>query len=615
MSEVATTTATLEAGVPNFEESKSKDKNALIVSIDEIDASVYKNPREKFSDAALSEMQLSIANEGQKQNILGTFWHHGVKKNKLAVYAGWTRYEAITRNTYAPLIKKWNEMFPDNLLHVGNPEHRRLVRERFPDSYKEEAEKDRNQVRITFNDNVRDEYTALVGSILENRVRTDLTMLQNMNALERLCNAGMKAKDIASSWGISEPQVSNMRKCRQIPDVLREVLTTPDSGENFSDSDLAKLKEKVGLLCDELVRRMDIDPKSTKDQDVQVSISHLKEFAGKVMPKKDSKMPISRQQAMDLLCGLVGADPKTLVINQKKPPTNYGIWCSTMESYVAETKARRDAELKKEFSKETSETEAQEGSGTGTIDGLVAQQATATEEITIATPEVSTGNSVAEMPAPAVSEDEAVASELNAAATISNMIGDIEVDESVSMKGIKSTRTQQAPSAQVKVKETSLILSRANSYLEIAVKDEEEEQTKNLGMIAGSIAAAAFGYEMLSMTEIAKGADDAYVEYAENLELYISALEEYANNAQGAVLNGKKLKPFGLARPTVDVATLGDAASMIGLSPEDDEDDGEGSDNVWEEDDEDVEVDDILDGVGEDSEDLASLEGMVGSEE
>ena len=568
---------------------------SFLCHIDELDPTAFKNPRGEMLEKNVILMQHSLKHHGQISSIAVSKIEGSAK---LGVNAGWTRTEATIRNVHDPLIRKWNEEHgiktasEPGWMMVSNPDHRKIVREAYPEDYLKHRDRDENKLYVIVDPKVKTAGQAFMKGFIENTARTDMSLVAEINAIETMIGEyGYKQGEVARATKISDTQVSLMRKIGRLPAFLRTLLITPEAGEVIPEAELTKLKEDVTVLMDEFERRLALP----KDDEEMLSYSHCREFAGKVMAKdkkadakegegeeKESTRSLTRVQVLDLLCWLVGANDKSHKLNAKTPPEQYPLFMSRMKRYEQATAAKREGKGEA-VAPATPTTDA--GSAVGAVDGLAKAQADATTPATPATPAVSSGNAPAVAPAtPATTPvsdgttaadgtvtPTAAADEENADANITNsdiaagLVGadaanladdDIE-PESLTPAGQKSTKVQSAPLAGVKVREANVILNAINTLVEQAMElAGEGEANKNMVLVGAALASASFGYEMLGMDDKQKEFAEAANNYAESVELYILGLEAFAEKA--AKSNGRKITPFDMQRPLPVVAGMED---------------------------------------------------------
>lgn len=603
------------------------DSNAIVVTVDQLDTTHFYDPRQERSDLAVMNMCHSLKEEGQLQPIGGALTPTG----KIGVIYGFTRTEAFWRNITDKLIDRWNK---DNNLSgearfkANNKQHRDIVIKAYPDDFDKEKNKDQNQIKVLIHDEVKDEKEAFKKSLTENLERNDMVLFDTLAGMEKLAEFGFLGKDIAKIYNVSAPQVTNLRKAWRLKEELYGLLTKPEKHETFTETDLVKLKETAKNLVDCLIGRMKLQPVSgTKEagKDIRVSISHLKELSARVFADTPT---LSRAQMMIATALLVHANEKTFkVVGQDEghpygtePPENFGVFVQRLKDMEAEEKLRREGKAvpvpatgpAPEAGKDGATVPA--GQQAGTVEGLAAAQkestatpGTTTAVASAATP-VSTGKSTEETaasPTADIEEDVADAS-LKAKQVLGVQPGTVPTDDDVE-SGLTSAgltaetkrKVQAAPAVSAKVKDGNVILSRTNNYLAMAMEEEDEEVNTNLGSIAANLSAAAFGFDVLSLSDSEKKVTKACNQYCDDLEQYIMALEEYAENA--TKVKGKNLKPFALERPVCPMIP-----GMEGTGDEGD-DVGEEADDDDVADDEDEEGDD-LDADTPSEEDLANIE-------
>lgn len=584
------------------------DSNSFLVTVDQLDTDHFANVRTKMNPDRVAELRQSIKDQGQIQNISVTPLQNG----KLAVYAGYTRTEAITQNVCDPLIRKWNtendlKSSDPNFLVVSNLTHRKMVIAHYAEEFAKEKAKEHNLVRVVVDEEVKNAGQGRLKGFVENFHREDLSLADTMEAIEKLIEVDeISAQNVARMIKRSPGQISQYRKAVKLEPVLREFLVTPEEGETFDESDLAKLKEDVNTLLTEYNRRISIGKKD-KDGELGIGLSHVREFAARVVPGRGDdkvegwKPALTRPQALALLCHLVGADEKKHTLRTGVAPMNYGMFLGMMKGYEDVTKKKREGkETPEEVAAEAAAEDAAaleaateaaaSGAATGTVEGLAAQQAATTATVSSGnTPETAAAANADATVKPSTDKD----AEKLAAELVGGEVTDTDSDEPLApTDGATNRKTQTAPIQAAKVKEANVILAAVNAFVQQAQEPEDVELTPFLGVQAGALQAAQIGFDMLSMDNLARKMQKSSTEFAESLEAYVVALEEYAERA---AKNGK-VPPFTMERPT-PVLPVELAATK---APEDDDEEGDV--------DEDGEGDELED---PNDEDLAELEGLT----
>jgi hypothetical protein len=639
---MATAPSTAAAPAETIAIERTITPGSFTVKVDELDSTVYENPRGEMLESEVVKMQHSLKQHGQLSSVLVA----RIENSALfAVVAGYTRTEAQTRNVHAPLIHKWNDEkglkgpAEPGFLVVSNPDHRKIVREAYPEDYAKQRDKDDHKLQVFVDTTVKTQGDARLKSFVENFVRSDMSLMAEIMAIEKMISVdGRKASEIAKQIKSSEPAISQMRKVGRLPAYLRELLVTPDKGEVIAEAELTKIKEDTKVLVDELERRLGLK----KNEEQAVSFSHVREFAARIIVKEpkagepEEARDLTRVQIMELLCWLVGANEKTHKFTttnsvglSQQPAEQYGLFMARMKRAEQDTQKRREGK----GDAATPATPPADGSATGSVEGLAKTQADAnatptTPATPTATAPVSTGNPAAPVakaddgttPADApkgAAADAAAAAEENADAGLgassiaAELVGadaanlvddDLEpgVAPEAKVAGEKRTSVQAAPTATVKVKDANIILSMANTYAEQALElAGEAEANKNCGLLTAALGCAAFGYEVLGMTDKQKQYEDARDAYSEALELYILGLEEYAT----AAAKKKPAKPFDMTRPMPQLEAAADAFIADATGPTDEIPSLDG-----------LADDDFQDEVGPSTEDLEALARETGTD-
>jgi len=536
--------------------------NSFVVTVEDVDPTFYKNPRKVMLESAIQEMQHSLRTHGQGQEVQVAKIDGSAL---LGVFAGYTRTEAQTRNVYSPLITKWNKeknvaAGDPSFLLVSNRDHRALVKNAYPEEFKKELNKEGNKLRVIINDNVKSPGQARMLAAVENFHRTDMPIQDQVDTIEDLIADGYKAKEVATKLKKSEGTISQFRKIAKISGKLTDILTTPDDGETLTEADLTSIKELAVHQVEEFNKRLGL----ARDDMQAIPFSHAREFATRVVVD-GGVLPLRRKHYDELLCNLIGMDPKSHKFQKDKSPENYGLWLAKMNNFAAETTAWREGKGKPQAASDApvdgAKAEGEVGATTGTVEGLAAQQVSTGNTDAAATTPTTDAKTPATTTAQAPAGDgsttpTAPKADVVTDAKIAEMTGgsasDIDDDvepEDQQPAGAKSTKSQIAPSATLKVKDANTILGSTKTYAAQAQEEgEATEDDRSLGRIAAALGAATFGYEMLDDVENHDRYLTATETYVEALENYILALETYAEQAA----KGKgKPKPFDGERPTL----------------------------------------------------------------
>lgn len=563
------------------------DPNTFLVTVDQLDVDKFKNTRTEMVESKVLQMRGSIKESGQWQNIGVSRLDNGM----FAVVYGYTRTEAFTRNVYEPLINKWNS---DNnvrsadagFLVVTNPQHREMARKAYPEEFEKQKNKPQNKVLIRIDETVVDDLTAKLANIGENILREDFCLLDLLDGITELAvKYNMSGKDIAKRYKVTDAQVSVLRKVRKVPDALLNLIATAKAGpdgkmEEITEADLVKLKEDASVLVSEILRRMAL-PKEERET---IPVSHLKELAARIVKDDATEIPLTRVQIVEAACKLAGADSKTRKLIKGKESYNFTLFRAELQTQEAEWNKRKEAHAKGEVLPEgTVAVPPAQPSEAGTVDGLAADQAASQAPVNTVNPETpATGTTEAAVAN--VGTEVAQAGDASAGqpseSKVDELLGvtgdpDEEFTDEQAAVGAKSTKTIIAPEARIKMKSPDLILSSVRTFIStLAEEQDENEEERPAGIIAGCLQATAFGYEMLGMDDERKKAEKVNAEYIDNLEIYITGLEEYAEEC---FKKSKGMKPFGLQRPDVSMSEL---LTDVDLDDDDDDDDTDGNAEV-----------------------------------
>jgi len=565
--------------------------NSFVVHVDELDPKHFANPRKQMLESAVQEMQQSLRIHGQGQEIQVARIPNSAL---LAVVAGYTRTEAQTRNVFTPLILKWNKdkglkVGEENFLLVNNPAHRAIVKDAYPEEYAAQRNDEKNKLRVVIDPKVTTAGQARIKAGVENFHRTDMPLQDQFDLINDLIDVdGFKANEVSKQLKKSEATISQMRKSAKIAPKLRSILVTPDEGETMSESDLTSIKENAKVMVDEFERRLSLP----RDNAEAISFSHVREFAPNVVV--EGKLPMLRKHYDELLCNLIGMNSKHKLESGKSPEV-YALWLARMKAFMEETKAKREGKAapvaasdKPAASEGPKAGSGEVGEVTGTVEGLAEQQvssgkaaeatvtptatATPATPVVAATPDINAPAVTASPATPAPKAPDNADIDLKIGALVGG--GDVtDTDvEPVGPAGQKSAKTQTAPIVGIKLKDVNTILGATKAFaIQAAEEEGEDEDDRKVGLVAGALASAAFGYEMLGMSDEKAKMDEAYDDYVEKLEQYILGLELYAE--QAVKTKGNKLKPFDGERPLVQLTeaedAFGDAADAEGPSDKD----------------------------------------------
>lgn len=611
-----------------------QDKDSIFLTEDQVVTDHFENPRGETEELAVTQMVRNLQDNGQIQNIsVGAMITDGVYSGKFPVCAGWTRTEAYRRMVYSPLISRFNK---DNeltstmtgFLLVTNPKHREIVSK----VYAEDLAKNRQKfkLRVKVHQDVKTAADAFKISVYENVIRNDMSLFRQVQAADdAIVKYGLKPKEAAAMLDATAGEISQNQKVNKLLPALREKLVTPDPGEQMSESDLVKLAEDVKTLTNELERRMKLNPRSP----LTAKFSNLREFAYRVITKEGEEPRLTRPQIMQFLCDLVGADPTThkLLNKGEAPHKNYTLFVKEMAA--AEELNKKQKELAAQPATPAAAdgttpapavaadgtaipagtTPAQEQAGTGTVEELAKAQASGAAEAAA----LNVGATVA--PAPAGTPAPAQSSVATALSMSAEELEHVDTDsplpddgpEDTTPAGQKKAKTGAAPVQQFNIKTPDRIHKIGLEQAALALQDQDEEQVLNSFWTAAVAGSAATAFEVLGMDEKYKRWNDAILKYVESMEVYLGELEQFAKTA-GAKAGLKP--PQGLVRPrfTVEGETVDDAFAegTDGL-----DDDAELPDETGEPSDDDLAEIEAMDiGMGDDEEDLESLQALVGKE-
>lgn len=572
----------------------ARDDNSFLVTIDRIDSDHYKNPRTVRKDTAVTDMISDLDEQGQIHPISGKMLPSG----KIGVMAGFTRTEAFWRRVCKPLIKKWNDEHElsgtAKMLMVANREDRELVIKAYPEEFNTEKNKPKNKIAVKLM-SAKDETEAFLISYGENAVRTEMCIFDDIGSMMHMLNElKMKGKEVANRMKVTPGQVSALKKVWRLTTDLEAVMITPEPGESFVESDLVKLKESAKILCDVLVNRMKLLP----DNNVYVPISHLKQLSAvtwvRDAEETGDERIISRKQLIELVCQLVGADPKTMRVTGynptdeskpnlvgNNPPPNFGVFVHNCKTAEEIAKKKKSGAMVDESTAAVAEdvaainaaatSPAADGAVSGTVEVLAAAQKVAeagatgnavqpktyaeTQAEAAAAAKKPDGSSEA-----AVANADVVVTANKAASILGVDAADIPTDDDVEVElsDVTNRKVQRAPIENVKPKDPNVVLQAIQTFADMATQDEEIDTDKNLAATALNLGAVVMGYDMLGMSKQKTNAEVKAQQYCVDLQTYISNLEEYAEVSfqQFTKAGGKGLKPFALEAPTFSKSDL-----------------------------------------------------------
>lgn len=564
-----------------------------VVRVDQLVTDKWTNPRQFMTDDHVKGIMDSLEENGQLQNINTTFV--SVDENgrlTLAVCAGWTRTEAITRLVHLPLIRQYNkEKTPASPLVLSKPEDRATAAKAYPELYEKNAEKWKVLCLVR-----KEEDALTMQSVAydENDARKNLSLYEDMCIIEAMAGQDIAANKIAQRTRKSTPQISQIRKCFRLINKIPEWLSTPDKWEvdkGYDDAEKAKQFEIATRLNAELVRRI----KPFCDKDIAVTLSHLRELAGYLdRGDKGTDVPkLSRKLGMDSLAKLVGANhakPDYEWLTKKDGesttgPMVLGQFVSEMKVAQELTAAYRSGKGEGQAAATPTETGVETAAGTATEStveggkevtvGTVAATAAATAAE--GTP-VSTGNTEAAV-TPAVEASTAATEEANAnvatAATPAvTSVGGIEItddDEDEDLTEKTKGTSKAAPTDSVKIQAAELISNAeghtAHLYSEFTQAPVEDQQTV-IGLM--TLACHAQLKSVLGKSKEYTSVYNKATEAAESLQAYIENLEKFKAEV---VAKNPKIKFSFLAKPELpEIEGVGiDTSALTGELPTDDD--------------------------------------------
>jgi hypothetical protein len=321
------------------------EEGIAVVSLNDLDVTVYKNSRKTVTDEHLQELQRTLGNNRggeQLQNISGSLQKNG----KIGVWAGYCRTEAMTRNALKDLVAKWNE---DNGYKPGkdgyiDPSYNgmgfdaRKVRAQIYESGGKWKEAFVNALKVypvnVVTRPVENDEEALALGWLENVAREDPPVWDNCIAVKTLADSGWSGKDIAKKTGKKEAMISQLKTIRTFPNLF---LKRAEEDESF-DSD------KVGLIktaLNEFVRRCSLNHKT---EDAALTLTHARALAIAARGKKGGYQ-ISTLQTYRLLCKLVHMD-ESGSLHPEKSRIDYSVFVAAIEDAKKASRLDEDDEDK-----------------------------------------------------------------------------------------------------------------------------------------------------------------------------------------------------------------------------------------------------------------------------
>jgi len=575
------------------------DSQSFLMNVDQLDTTYFENPRKNVRGGHIDTLENSINQNGLLQPVVlgrkpdGTF----------AVFAGWCRTEAFRRMVYRPLIDKYNKengLPYEERLFLNNLDDCQTAAMAYPEDHRKHLQD--KMIRVTIDNDAKDS-DCYQKSVAENNDREDLTLSEKLDAIETMITKfNMKAGHVAKKiFRISEPKLSQMRKCTRMLNKIGELLAKPSDGEQFTEQQISDLQQDAELIVQELHHRIDI-PKGNEGFNLSVSFSHLRELSGVILEDDAGESKLSRARAFDLVSSLVGWNVKARKFkspdsegHSKEEAKIYGIFKEEIEGGVKETAAERDAKKNPPPQAPVSPSidSLVEGAATGTVSGLAIQQISAAIPPTAAD----------------------TAAELNAGVVVGGVdISSLDDDDTEPTPtavndGMKSGKTSVAPIyTAYKLKSTELIKDMISTYqeslkLQISAHDEGDLAIRRRGDLITSMAAIAILWDILGEKKKSAEMNGKVDEYSELLELYFQEIEAKINTAvsdKSKGFSGYNLKD---QEPALDLPIAVLDLDSIELSSIEGEEEGYEEEDDEDDEDEDDDSPDVDWGENDDDED------------
>lgn len=314
MSAVATAPSPGDEPEKETSASKVRKPNARIqqdapiesMPLSQIDNTVYPNYRRLSSNKDIEGLMVSLANNGQRQNLVAGKQPSG----KAGLACGFQRYEARERLAVKHVVDEFNKHFDykpiqDEYVHLSgetkalNPrgandwrastvvmaKNRRRLRDVSPDwakKYDDALAACLVNVQVKVYANAAE---AALDNALENEVRNDPSLADKTEMIIGLIAGGMKAGEVARTINESPATISHYQRIARIIPFLEEQKKEAATSTGLTGDNLAAFLRKMDAGICELDRRW----KLPDDDSQYIQFQKLRFLSETVDPAKDDK--------------------------------------------------------------------------------------------------------------------------------------------------------------------------------------------------------------------------------------------------------------------------------------------------------------------------------------
>lgn len=326
---------------------ETKRAKAFILSLYDINIDLIKNPRADCTGDHVENIRNTIGDNRHNEQLSPVnatiVTVDGI--DNVAIYAGFTRFEAMSRTALKPVIEKWNT---DNNLE---PKDENYV-DPLPDKGFE-ARKDREKVlsaggnwQKLYNEALKsfpikvevmptlNDFTTFYKSFTENTARENMPAWNVAQALQEMKERfKVSWKTISAKVGMKQQTISQYNAVFSIPQHLEAMFDEDKEGLKLTDAD-----KKLAVICkDEFVRRASLPVKDPR----AVQMSHGR-ILGQALSQRANN-GLNFKDGVKLLCALCKINPDGS-LNPSHDAANYGVF----ETMISNLKAKKTAETTSE---------------------------------------------------------------------------------------------------------------------------------------------------------------------------------------------------------------------------------------------------------------------------
>jgi hypothetical protein len=333
---------------------KTNLASTFVLSLNDITNKVFANTRTDCSGDHVANIAGTIGDNLHNEQLTAVNATLVEKDGKslIAIYAGFTRFEAMQRLALEKLIEEWNaenKLTPNDSNYI----------EPFPD-YGYEAQKDREKIlsagskwaekyiaaltaypiKVEIVPNLRD-FQLFCKSFIENTARENLpawNIASNLQELKERFKVSWKI--IAEKTGFKQQTISQYNAIFAVPSHLKTMFDEDKEKLNLTDSD----RKLVTICCDEFVRRSSLPVKDP----CAVQLSHGR-ILGQALSQRDNN-GITFKDAIALVSALCKVN-KDGTVNPKAEAANYTVF----DQLVSNAKDRKNALKPGDFKDELSD--------------------------------------------------------------------------------------------------------------------------------------------------------------------------------------------------------------------------------------------------------------------